>query len=439
MRTPYRFPTTAFAAFTSCLALASCTTGQIGGEVDHNDGTANEGEQCEEVQVSELGADEATAAGVSAVDVASSIEGTHEATLAWGVHVPESLVDVTPEAGESSITISVDVDVETATFVDLEPKMHEGEGPLAEIDGESCVDELRVDGTVTVSTANGALDETLPATFVTRDGVLITTRIALSQELEGEFSVDLKDLPNGKSSEWLELAFVLGTMSGEIDGTIESSDGQVATGSGAVYGKFPIEGCEYGYLVDAQSDWVTAVEEELLAHDTFTLSWDGGTATTLTLTPTLGQVCFVQGYGGDTTLEFSVTTGVTSADDSIDGTWDLSARVTALPSGEVGEISVHRNDYLSEAFSPDTFASATGISGFESDADLMSFQFDYVIEPGDASAWGSMAILALIIPECAEEGYEPAQEESGGEVGSPGCSGTDFTEIATGTLSELVE
>jgi hypothetical protein len=387
--------------------------------------------------------EEVSSVGLSGKDMAEMIEGTHEATLAWGVHVPSEMATVTPESGMSSVTVEIEIVPGSVILADLEEKVSDSNGdePLSgEIGTAPCRDELRMDTLVTVVTENGALKETFPAMFSTVDGVFMTTQIEMPEELEGTFSVDVSELPNGAHHERLTISFVLGTMSGELSGSVESSDAEVATSAGALYGRFPAEGCEYGYLIDAESGWVTELEATLAAASEFDFSWDGGSSTTMSLSSTLGQVCYqVSPYETETTLTVELLTEVTTADDSITGTWDLTADVSVGPDGSLTTVSVYRNDYLGLSYPADEFGAQTGITGVSSDADELSYQFGFVIQPGGAPAYGSIAVIELIVPECAQPGYQPEVVEGpDGEQSSPGCQGIDSTEIQTGTLAEVV-
>jgi hypothetical protein len=102
-------------------------------------------------------------------------------------------------------------------------------------------------------------------------------------------------------------------------------------------------------------------------------------------------------------------------------------------------VSVYRTDYLGLSYPADEFGAQTGITGVSSDADELSYQFGFVIQPGGAPAYGSIAVIELIVPECAQPGYQPEVVEGpDGEQSSPGCQGIDSTEIQTGTLAEVV-
>lgn len=436
-----RVSTSLFVVLSS--ACIGCTTGQTGGEIEADDQGEANGDYCEEVDQTDVADDEANDLGVSAEEIAATIDGTHEATLDWGVQVPESLVTVVPPSGESNISITVEVLPDTARIVDLEPRQINGEEDAAvgEIDVAPCRDELRVGARVTVTTDGGAFNDTFDATFATTDGTIITSRIDLPDELEGSFAVELgEDVPNGKHSEWIEITFALGNLSGEISGTIESSDGAVAMGAGALYGSFPVEGCEHGYLIDPESDWAVQIETLLSEHTEFDFAWDGESSTVMTVAPQMGQLCLEENvYSSEHTLSFGVDAAVSTADDSINGTWALAGRATVLADGSLEEVNVFRDNYLGMSYPTATFEASTGITGVTSDAEEVSFQFGYVIDPtGQTPTYGSMAILELTIPECAEEGAEPeiVEEPDGGGSSAPGCAGIDFTESRLATLSE---
>jgi hypothetical protein len=422
------------------LALSGCDSGQIGGDVGLGNGQETAGGWCEDANSVTVGVDDViddTSLVLS--DLIAAIEGTHTEDLKWGPSGSQ-YVTLSPEAGETSITVDVEVLPETGRWVTRQQKQSSSGEELV-LDFAECESELRVDAHVMIATENGALNDTFEATFVTKDGSLASTRIDVDPgELTGSFDVAVSGLENGKASQTgLDLSFAFGQMSGKLSGVVESNNGEVAMASSTEYARFPIENrCTSGVQVPDNSAIVTQLKDAMEAHTAFNFSWQGEGVIEMDFTPTLGTVCF-ESSGSPTESNFlaNLSLVVTTSDDSISGTWPLAVRGES-EGGDLVRIAVFRDAYLAYTYPASKFEAKTGITGVESSAEEMSYSFGYNIElSGDTPASGELTILAINVPDCAKPGYvAPVETTPGGEMGTPGCSGTDAREIKNASLVE---
>lgn len=88
--------------------------------------------------------------GVTPADAYAHVEGARSGTLTW--HDGGEAGVLTPSAGQTDVTVNVVLDTDSATAVDLE---HAGGGRLA------CTDSMEMKATVEITSADGALAETL--------------------------------------------------------------------------------------------------------------------------------------------------------------------------------------------------------------------------------------------------------------------------------------
>jgi hypothetical protein len=103
----------------------------------------------------------------------------------------------------------------------------------------------------------------------------------------------------------------------------------------------------------------------------------------------------------------------------------------AITSLVVSHVETKYDGYLA-----DEFEAGTGISGVESDAAELGFDFTYSIGLEGEATSGTLTILELVIPECARAGFEPdiITTPDGGS-GVDGCEGVDYVEIETATFT----
>lgn len=430
--------------------VVGCTTGQIGGEIDHsddpNEGDHVSGDQCVEVTSTSLQVDEPTELGISAQDLIDAISGVHEMTLAWGEDVAAQNFELTPAAGDSTITIEVTPRPESAVLVDLELDQSDREDDRTLVDepgGDACTDEVRVTADVIITSENGAFDDSFEATFSTKTGSVATGRIEIVPgELEGDFAT-ASDAMGEPVQTAISLSFAFGMLSGNISGIWQEVHGEPGDAGGAVsasptvYGRFPADGCERGVLIDEGSPWGDAILDAIDEARTFDLSWQAGNTTALSVDTGVGKLCLeANAYEVSATIVGDAVSNVASEDGRIDSQWDVEVRAW-IEDDEITSLSVTSVQGEYQGHDAEEFAMATGIGGVETDATDLAFEFTYSVGLGGESTSGTLTVFEMIVPECSRPDYEPEIVESpdGGSSG-PGCMGIDYVELETATFVE---
>lgn len=429
---------------------AGCTTGQIGGEIEHTEGPgegdALAGPSCEAIETTDVDVGEETSIGITAEDVIEAISGTHETTLSWAESLSDLDVTVSPEAGDTTITIAVVPRPESATVVDLEPvepdSGQEEDLAIEEPSAHACADEIRIVADVTVTSGNGALYDTFEVTFRAKNGSVVSGSVEIAPgELEGSFDV-ITDEGTEPVATRLSLSFAFGTVSGEITGHLQQvqgdpndPDSSVSESAAVIYGRFPQGGCQSGVFIAEDSPWSDAMRDAVSSNTEFDFSWQDDEPTTLTVAPTVGTLCLeVDNLDGGGTIRGDVSALVESEDGRIDAAWELEVRAE-IESDEITSLSVSNQAQGDLGYVAEDFAAHAGISGVETDATDLSFEFVYTIGLDGETTGGTLTVLELVIPDCLRPDYEPEIIETpDGGSGSSGCEGIDFTEIETATF-----
>ncbi len=413
---------------------AGCTNGQFGGQVgaDGDGGTNSEGGTCEVKSKKKMGVDETTALGFTGAQVIALAQGSHAASLTWASN--QTSVELVPAAGKSTITFDVKADEGTLELMDLEPKEGAGGMENALSEDEPCKDELRFTANVHVKSDNGAFDDDFEAVFRASAARLVETSIELSPgKLEGSFDVTVVTPENAQSIQnRLELGFLPGSVSGTISGMVEASDGASVSATGLEFGHFPVESCEHGYLIPADSDWGKELVALVDAPIDFDLSWQNGDKTSLALDSEVSRICYLDGAWSDVeTVALVLASRAKSADGRVDGTWDLSANIELDSAGAPTSVHVFRDAYLASTFATDVFQQETGISGFVFGVGkVATFQFGYDVDWVAELTSGVLTIFEGTPADCGKQEVSP---DDGG-ASTPGCAGTDYAEIEQATL-----
>ncbi len=441
------FVPSSLACLFAATTFSACTTGQIGGEIEHSDGKGGRGlgedasgSGCEVAATTPLGADEETPLGVTAQQLSEAIEGTYETSLSWGTQIAEG-AELTPEAGETTVTIEIIPREDSATLVDLEVKQSsdsDDDRALIEEDFGQCSDEVRVVADVIVTSENGAFDDTFEAVFRSTGGSVTNASIGIVPgELAGSFDVTTDGNGEAKQTS-MKIAVAFGTISGTVSGIWQEVHGDPNDGDSAVsgspmtYARFPANGCQYGALIGEGSIWADAIADAVGSSTSFDLTWEDGEATSLSLEPSLGALCLeANDYEASGTIVGSGSVVVSSEDGRVDATWDIEVRAS-LEGDELTSLRVVSVDEKYEGYPVDEFTEATGISGVETDATDLDFEFSYDVGLGGEASRGSLSVFELVIPECARPDYEPevVSGPDGGQ-GSDGCEGVDRVELET--------
>ncbi len=430
----------------SLLLMNACTSGQFGGEVNRTEeGTSDSSSQnCEDAGSKKLGVKETSEVNITAERLVSLIEGTHTAGLVWRDQTGFDGVEVTPAAGDSTITLEIVPLVETAILVNrVDATNTQGGNSLQDERARPpCRDEMRVEADVTVTSENGAFNDTFRAQFVAQNGLFISSAIPLTPGmLEGSFGVDVSRLQNGKADDTiLRLGFALGSLSGEIVGSLSTSNSDVASGASMIYGSFPLFGCESGYLIRSETEFSQSLSQAIESRSQFDLTWDNAEKTELTLMQKVGKMCFESSpYDSMQSLSLDLLATVRTGDGRIDGKWSLPSTVQLSAEGKATQISVHRSPYNADYYAKEDFEQETGISGVRSSASDLSFEFSYDMNLAtEEKAQGKLVILEATVPDCVRDDFvAPVITNDDGETSSSGCAGVDFRDVdSSGTNTE---
>lgn len=445
--------------FTGCGTQAGS---QIGGDIgndgggnDGGEGTNNGGESCEVVSSTAIGADDVSSLGFAPRVVFDAVAGSRTLPMRWGGSVTwPANATLTPEAGETSVTVDIVIDEASAEVEDRKVKEPSCEGGCTTIDldtGNNCADQITFEATVVVTSDNGALADTFPAKFIASSANFAEARIELTPgELSGSFDVTAtstslgdEELGNVKIEQTaLSLAVAGGTLSGKLTSLLTASNDQVAMAGGLDIASFPIDaGCEHGqYLLDADGPLATSAQAALDSLTDFRITWPGESAADLTLAHEVTRACLMKDDWSPEGVVLTTTTSALAPEGGIDGTWALEAHVTLAPNGEPSSIQLLRQAYMVTTYPGASFATDSGISAISVDP-AMSGTFSFSINDDltdDLGATGELTVIEVgNAPDCSNQEPTYEYDEDGNVVGggTPGCEGTPFEELGSATIA----
>jgi len=408
------------------LLLSSAATGCIAEpEPIDLDGEAN-GSSCVDTPTVLSSVDEVSPLGFAAADVLAFAAGEHESPLFWRDQAAEGMVEVGPESGESTLSVSISHAGGEIRYIDSEPA--EGEGGFEE--GLSdCPDRLEIDVMAQIGSGGGALAESIPVTLMATHDLLARFVAAIEPEdiagtmsvtsLDPAFDVEAIDLDVGISSYGL---------SGSITGMITSSDGETAVAGFVEYATFPSESplCSSNELalpLDADLIGFSGADALALINRAwiFQWTWQGGEPIELQLSAAHdgAEVCASVVPGQAKRLAFGATITLSTGDGVVSAAFPVLVSAEADEQGELMQVHVANEAPYVLAPVAD-FAEAFGEFGVDlSGYDLAGIEFAGAFVDNDApgSADGSLTVLGGIDPNCS---------------GVPGdaCEGVDVTELA---------
>ena len=409
-----------------------------------NDGRGVEtGDSCDEA-ARPLELDEVTPIGVSAAELLAWVGGTHTETLAW----QDSVASFGPEHGRSEVTI--EVELLGARFIDRSTKQSSGgEGlALAEIGwigGDPCADSIALDVRLHLSTAGGALDETVDTTLQARARDYVTGLVTLPTDMltgsfEAQVSVPTGSVARGAPRLQLDLGLSKYGDRGQLQLLSEfvSSDGQAAgQGSGGIIARFPAgDTCQSGIGVAANQSVrglsVASVLERLNGSSPARL--DGSSATLdLAFESSAATVCVALDgpESGPTRIEVPGKVRLHSSDQRIDGSIDVTISGDASD-GVLQRSGANANDFLLDAAQAQATLSKYAIA---QQLDFSSYDggsFEFLAEVSDGNASGALRAYGVRLPECQKNPPAPVP----GAQSSPGCAGPDRIPVCTATWSK---
>jgi hypothetical protein len=332
------------------------------------------------------------------------------------VYLPDqqslAMVELTPDSESTTVTVTIE-SAGTAAFVDLEPAERTGSGPAIDL-GFSCEDFVRVDVTVTVTTADGAFDETLDGRLVARSDSQVSLSLPLDLEaLNGDFEVTVLE-PEGGEPIQTTLRAVLGAgvFVGEISGTVQHIGPDVAQAGGAIYARWGYGDCETGRVPVTQDDGTEALSAEALLDvvnnsSPLTLTWSDGTHTELAVAATSpGSLCLeledpMLGFEGGRYFVGAQATLTTS-----DGRLDTTQPITVEASTDGGALDALAVSFASISFTePSEFESTYGLSGVDlgdhTDISLL-LNLSYTFDGDTATPAGDLRVVGIPPTDCVD-------------------------------------
>lgn len=415
-----------------------CAGTDTGNPYDGGEGTASE--TCDE-QRRELLLEEPTSLGVSARDVLDLASGEHRETLAW--LAPSDGVTYGPESGTGEITIVVEP-LGAARFVERAPKSpgsgEEGGGLLLFAPDGACPDAIELDVRLQISTAGGALNETVDTTLEATSGELVVGNLRLSTDaLTGSFEVDVPVQPGFEQTKAPELTLALGISPygsvGElgVSSEVRSLDG-AALGQGGVprLAHFPAENFCGSSAISIEREQVIrgvsiqGVLDRLNAQSPATLD-PGGAALSLDFSTDTERMCVELGAPASvsTSIQFPGQVQLRAPNENIEGSVVVSFTAAAVE-GELVGVSANAS-----VFTDDPVEAAARASDFaiHEPLDFSSYDggaFEFSIEESSGGVNGMLRAYGLREADCVSQ--TPVATPGGG-MGSPGCAGTERIEL----------
>jgi hypothetical protein len=410
------------------------------------------GANCTQVSSMELDPDAQTSLGFSANDVLAFAAGAHEEKLTWNDQAGS--FDYGPEHGEHGLTLRV-TQKGAARLVSYTTDSHGGRGEIELYGGDECGDQLEIDVDVTLTTDQGALNETFATTLATRSDLAVKLYTTLDpKKLQGSFTAT--NLPQGFSLAQFSLDITLtkyGTQ-GSLRATIQTmssgSGGSTGTGSVAIGGgssrplaSWGPENCLYrgtalplSAVVHGTSgaDLLTLLNRSTTANVTFEGS--AASAATISFSARSDRACVVldNGFatiGGQGSIYVQAGLRIKSADGRIDATWPVAITSTSDDSGNVAQVQVAIDD---ESLSQEgTFATRYGLSG----VDVSRFDSSRVQLMLTAAAQmpldGTFEVTGFTNVPCT-----PMVTSRPGEgSSSSGCAGAMLTTVARARITAI--
>jgi hypothetical protein len=410
-----------------------------------NEGISSTGEEgnlggnCEETEV-ELDPSAQTSLGFTAQSVLDFVVGEHSSSLAW----LDATEEYGPESGRSEIALTV-TPLGPPVLVDREPRAasngdsEEGGLLLGEI-YSPCNDSIRIDVSIAVTTARGALDEVVETSIVAN----------ASDFAQGRFSLDLANLDGSfeatptaprnteitRSSLVAELGFsTLGSVGAfSLQSEFRSLDGQaVGQGGGGALAHFPADdycGPAAVSVTAEQSVRGLSMAQALGALNATSPSqvrYQSGAPSELTLTFSSAETRVCAGFGepaygqdtaGGMTLEFPGVATLSSADGRVEGNVPLQI----VASNENGTIMTTAQANIDAepsgaAALPSQFGVQDAIDFSVYDGAMVQFSSTVASD----TIGGSLRVYGLDVADCVTN--PPPPDPDG--MGSPGCRGTD--------------
>lgn len=434
--------------FSSAAACSGGQTGDLSGQNDKG-GENTGGDQCNDVLHPLASLDEATSLGFSAGQILEFAAGEFKTPLVWG---QPSNVSFGPESGTGELTMNVSYEGGALYFVESTPKEGGQEGGEIGLVGSGCSNSLRMDVTVSVQTAGGALNEAFEASLETSSRFAAEFNEPLEPaSLNGSFEILSVEPAEGQVKQFglsatLTPFGVTGTLSSIVEVHYPGAAGDPTGGAvgavGVTYASFPGSaacadgsGQSTGFSTPAAQMVVgfsgAQAIEQWNAATPVSVTWKDDSATELTLVATAqGDGCVRLGAWYDAEpfrASYPVRITATTADGRLDGEYAGEMLVAPDAEGNVASILGTANLPLAlEQAAESGFSNVGDVSAYH----RLFFTMSSKLESGTFS--GSLALNGHTDPPCLTD--PPPPDPDG--MGAPGCSGTEVTPIESTSWGE---
>jgi hypothetical protein len=418
-------------------ATFACNPTDTGNPVDEGNSGELEGGYCDAtvVAIDTAFSEPVAALGFSPQALLDTISGSHVESLAW----LDEGVRYFPESGAGELTLDIQA-VGAPVVVDRQPRASTLEGGEIALIGSDCHDLLRVPVRVLISTAGGALDESVDTTLSASAADFASGSFELPLDaLSGSFQAEVEP-PNGfvfTKSPALLVTFGVSQygVSGELGllSEFESTDGG-AIGQGGVgrIAQFPADNFCGLSSVSVGADQVVrglsmaSVLAQLNAESPLTLDGEQD-ALSVAFESSEERLCvdLSAPVTAGARMEFEAQATLLSTDAQVDGQFPVRISAEADASGAVGQVSVQAGASSDDRQVAADLAASFGIqepldfAGYDGGA--VRFQMDLA----GAEVSGFLRAYGLDVADCVTN--PPAPDPDG--MGSPGCRGTDRIEL----------
>jgi hypothetical protein len=413
------------------LVLFSCS---IDGTDTGNPATDDRGDagDCDQTE-HDIEFKEVTPLGFAVQDVLTWLAGEHHESLLW---LEENNPSLGPERGRAELTL--DVQPLAARFIsrtsrDGVREYSQAVTPLTSVVDSFCHDSIALDVSLRISTAGGALAETVQTSLEVRASDFVAGQVIMpTDSLTGSFHADLQLLPGFVARGVPNLVFDLrlsnvgstGRLSMQSD-TV-SSDGQVTgQGGGGILAHFPAGGsCPTGSIAvpaDRTIRGVSAASVLQQLKDSSPMRLDGSMAgLELSFESNADSLCAILDVPEIGAVEFPGSVTLRSSDQRIDGKIDVILAGQALAG-----VQSHSSAFAYNLI-PNPVEAAAAVSQYaiRESLDFTGYAagaFRFSTEVTDADAFGELRVDGVNDDECATA---PSVSAPGGPSTPPsiGCS-----------------
>jgi hypothetical protein len=359
-----------------------------------------------QVDQRELGLDEATPIGVTASELFGWSSGSHTEPLRWlGPGPGESHARVEsfgPEQGSSELQLDIEpIGARLLT-----------RSPLDEASVDLCPTSIGLDVNLHLSTASGALDETVQTTLEATQADFATLRAQYLplDSLQGSFMAQISLGPGYDYSQppqlWLSLTLSEAGASGRLVLVALVRNGQSEFGIVPTLARFPgdTELCEDGRYLVAPDHGVDGVSRDAMLQQLNGASpalLDGGPATLeLEYSGVAARACMQpRSATSPATVRFPASARLRSSDGRVDGS------IQTLLSGDAGSGALRTQAAARTDLSDAATAAATAPSYAVLDPiDFSGFDggsFVFLADVTAAGGTGSLIVNGVTDPECS--------------------------------------